>query len=121
METVLTSPASTRHGEAVDTPEAAEKAIRELLLTRPGEIPSEPDRGFAILEHAEGRNRSRSGLDRTEVIETARDAILDHVPGVTVQDLEPEMAATNQVQAIDIGFEIVKSGELGRLRVEIPI
>jgi len=110
METILT----------IDTVAAAEKAIRELLLTRPGEIPSEPEKGFAILEHADDRNRSRSGLDRTEVIEAARDAILSYVPGVTVQDLEPEMAASNQVQALDIGFEIVKSGELGRVRIEIP-
>jgi hypothetical protein len=104
----------------IDTISAAEEAIRELMLTRPGDVTSEPEKGFAVLESADGRNRSRAGLDRSEVIEAARDAILRHVPGVTVQDLEPEMTTTNQVQAIDIGFEIIQSGETGRLRVELP-
>ena len=104
----------------IDTVAAAESAIRALLLTRPGDLPAEPEKGFAVLEASGGRNRSRAGLDRAEVIEAARDAILRHLPGVTVQDLEPEMTMTNQVQAIDIGFEIIRSGETGRLRIDLP-
>ncbi|MDQ0394937.1 GPW/gp25 family protein [Labrys monachus] len=100
---------------------AADEAIRVLLLTRPGEKESEPDYGFPILEVADGRSRSRSGFDRSEVIEAARDAILRCVPGITVQDIEPEMTTTNQVQAVDVGFEIIQSGKTGRVRVELPI
>jgi hypothetical protein len=121
MEVALKDTDPAKHdGDAIDTVPAAEQAIRERLLTGPGDVPSDPAKGFVLLEQAGGRHRSRSGLDRTEVIEATRDAILDHVGGVTVQDIEPEMTSTNQVQAIDIGFEIVQSGEVGRLRVEIP-
>jgi hypothetical protein len=101
--------------------DVAKSAIAEVLTTRQGEVESDPGRGFAALELNNGRNRSRSGLDRAGVISTAEEAILRSVDGVTVQDIEPEMAATGQVSALNVRFEIISTGDIGELRVEIPV
>jgi hypothetical protein len=101
--------------------ETARSAIIEVLTTRQGETGSDPARGFAALELGDGRNRSRSGLDRAGVVNAAEEAILRSVEGVTVQDIEPEMVATGQVNALNVRFEIISTGETGELRVEIPV
>ena len=100
--------------------EAGKLAIQKVLTTRTGEDPSHPTTGFPVLELADGRNRSRSGLDRASVIADAEQAVLQSVGGVTVQGIEPEMIANGQVSAVNVRFEIIASGEIGELRVEMP-
>ncbi len=54
------------------------------------------------------------------VASAAEEAILRSVEGVSVQDIEPEMVATGQVSAVNVRFEVISTGEIGELRVQIP-
>jgi hypothetical protein len=107
-------------GKIITGVEAYKQVIEAALRLAPGELPQQPEAGFSALEKVDGRVRSRSGLDATDVVESTEQTILRDVPGIVVADIEPEMTATLAVGAINIRFQIVETGELGELRVEIP-
>jgi len=92
-------------------------AIASILRAPPLNDPSHPSFGDGVLNVT---GRSRTGLDQVHVAKAAQIAIDTFEPLIHVRDIAVEMTAASAVNAITVHYEIIESGALHDLRVEIP-
>ncbi|MDQ0392889.1 GPW/gp25 family protein [Labrys monachus] len=92
-------------------------AIGSILRTPPTNNPSQPGFGNRVLN---GCGRSLTGLNEDCVAREARRVIDVFEPLIEVRDVAVEMTPSSAVNAITIRYEIIESGDLHDIRVEIP-
>ena len=92
-------------------------AIGSILRTPPTNDPSQSCFGNSVLNRC---GRSRTGLNEASVAREARLAIGIFEPLIQVRDVAVEMTPASAVNAITVRYEIIESGDLHDIRVEIP-
>ena len=114
---IVSDKVDRRCGSAPAPRQSIRVAIGSILRTPPTNDPSRPGFGNRVLN---GCGRSLTGLDEACVAREARRVVDVFEPLIEVRDVAVEMTPSSAVNAITIRYEIIESGDLHDIRVEIP-
>jgi phage baseplate assembly protein W len=103
--------------DALVAKESIRVAVASILRTRPRSDPSQPCFGERVLNVC---GRSLTGLNSANVAKAAKIAIDTFEPLIHVRDIAVEMTPASAVNAIVVHYEVIESGALHDIRIEIP-
>ena len=92
-------------------------AIASILRAPPANDPRHPSFGDRVLCIT---GRSRTGLSQAHVAKAARIALDTFEPLIEVRGIAVEMTPASAVNAITVHYEVIETGVLHDMRVEIP-
>jgi phage baseplate assembly protein W len=104
-------------GRAAVAGESIRVAVGSILRAPPAKDPAQLCFGRHVLSVC---GRSLTGLNEANVARAARIAIDTFEPLIQVRDVAVEMTPMSAVNAITVRYEIIESGALQDIRVEIP-